>query len=54
MFCRESVEKEILAAAASLLNSRAFRDLVDFDLHLDDIQKDWKNLEINEIIEHTS
>ncbi len=48
------MQKEILAATSCLLNSRAFRDLVDFDVHLDDIQKDWKNLELNELIEHTS
>lgn len=55
-FClfRESIQKETLAAASSLLNSRAFRDLIDFDLHLDDIRQDWKNLEINELVEHTS
>ena len=54
IICRESVDKDTLAATSSLLNSRVFRDLVDFDQHLDDIQKDWKNIEINELIMHTS
>ncbi len=51
---RDCVQKETLAAASSLLNSKAFRDLVDFDSHLDDIQQDWKNLELNELLEHAS
>ena len=36
--------------ACSLLKSEAYRKLLDFDNHLDDIKQDWRNHEINEEI----
>jgi len=52
--CNGCLEKATLGLASSLLHSRAWRDLVDFDNHLDDITLDWKNLQINELLQHAS
>ena len=49
---RHTVEEETLDAASSLLRSGAYRKLMDFDNHLDDVKNDWRNLEINEVISH--
>lgn len=44
-------DNEILDTAAALLEQRAFKSLVDFDNHLDDVSQDWQNKELNELIE---
>lgn len=45
------VDSDILDTAATLLEQRAFKVLVDFDNHLDDVSQDWRNKELNELIE---
>jgi hypothetical protein len=47
---RPSTEKDVGDMAYDLLQSRVYRELIDFDNHLDDITLDWQNLEINEHI----
>ncbi|KAE8608792.1 hypothetical protein XENTR_v10011606 [Xenopus tropicalis] len=37
---------------ASLLDSRSYETLVDFDSHLDDLRNDWANPDINKSILH--
>ncbi|XP_066440019.1 ER membrane protein complex subunit 8 [Eleutherodactylus coqui] len=37
---------------ASLMDSRSYETLVDFDSHLDDLRNDWANPEINKSIIH--
>ncbi|XP_056381487.1 ER membrane protein complex subunit 8 [Hyla sarda] len=37
---------------ASLMDSRSYETLVDFDSHLDDLRNDWTNPEINKSIIH--
>jgi len=44
---------EVCGVASCLLQSRAFRQLVDFDNHLDDVTADWRNPELNLIIDST-
>jgi len=39
-----------LSTATSLLENKISRDLVDFDNHLDDLKADWRNLELNSLI----
>jgi len=39
--------EEALETASGLLQRRAQRDLVDFDLHLEDISLDWANSHLN-------
>jgi len=39
--------EEALETASGLLQRRAQRDIVDFDLHLEDISLDWANSHIN-------
>lgn len=39
-----------LDACASLLERQVYKQLVDFDNHLDDISLDWSNQQINEDI----
>lgn len=50
MFYRISAEKDAADISFSLIKSRAYRSLVDFDNHLDDISASWQNHEINEQI----
>ncbi|XP_034240437.1 ER membrane protein complex subunit 8/9 homolog [Thrips palmi] len=45
------VDNEVLDTAAALLEQRAFKTLVDFDNHLDDVSQDWKNKELNKLID---
>ncbi|XP_014277160.1 ER membrane protein complex subunit 8 [Halyomorpha halys] len=45
------LEENCLDAVSTLLQKRAFNDLIDFDNHLDDLSKDWRNPELNERIE---
>jgi len=48
------VDSSALADASALLQSQAYRTLVDFDNHLDNITLDWKNTEISDILKQTS
>lgn len=45
------VDHETLDTAAALLEQRAFKTLVDFDNHLDDVSQDWKNKDLNKLID---
>lgn len=40
-------------ALYSLLKAELYRNLVDFDNHLDDITLDWQNRKLNKIIDET-
>jgi len=44
------VEDEAADVAHSLIETRVYRDVVDFDNHLDDISLDWRNTDIDEQI----
>ncbi|KAI8504636.1 ER membrane protein complex subunit 8 [Branchiostoma belcheri] len=46
-----TLDEQCLSAASGLLNQKVFRNLVDFDNHLDDITQDWLNNHLNEVIE---
>ncbi|XP_062578627.1 ER membrane protein complex subunit 8-like [Saccostrea cucullata] len=50
---KETVTEETLRTAAMLLSSQSFRevDVVDFDNHFNDITQDWRNLQINQMLE---
>lgn len=48
---KAKVHSDVLDTAAALLEQRAFKALVDFDNHLDDVSQDWRNKELNELIE---
>lgn len=39
-----------LGIASALLHSKTYRQLSDFDNHLDDVKQDWSNQEVNEKI----
>ncbi len=52
MFDSRHVAADALAKTATLLQTRCYRELIDFDNHLDDIEQDWLNLELNEKIDH--
>ncbi|XP_011299909.1 ER membrane protein complex subunit 8 [Fopius arisanus] len=43
----------IAGAIESLLREERYRQLIDFDNHLDNISLDWHNLELNKIIKKT-
>lgn len=49
-FCEDWTEAQRIAA--SLLDSKSYETLVDFDNHLDDIRNDWTNPEINKAVLH--
>ena len=49
-FSRNTVLEDTQRAAATLLVEEEYRSLVDFDNHLDDVSKDWRNLHLNDII----
>ena len=40
-------------ALYSLLKAELYRNLVDFDNHLDDISLDWQNRKLNKVIDET-
>nr|BAN20869.1 conserved hypothetical protein [Riptortus pedestris] len=46
-----NVSENCLDAASELLQRQAFHELVDFDNHLDDISKDWRNPDLNRRID---
>uniref|UniRef100_A0A8C5Q7N0 ER membrane protein complex subunit 8 n=1 Tax=Leptobrachium leishanense TaxID=445787 RepID=A0A8C5Q7N0_9ANUR len=56
--CRETHENvfedwpEAQRISASLMDSRSYESLVDFDSHLDDLRNDWTNPDINKSIIH--
>lgn len=41
------VEDEATEVVRSLVETRVYRDVVDFDNHLDDISLDWRNADID-------
>ena len=41
------IEEEALAVTSAMLHSKAFKDLVDFDNHLDDVSQDYLNVGLN-------
>ncbi|KAK3930792.1 ER membrane protein complex subunit 8/9-like protein [Frankliniella fusca] len=45
------LSNDVLDTTAALLEQRAFKMLVDFDNHLDDVSQDWKNKELNQAID---
>ena len=47
---RSTVEEETLSTAQALLSKQSYRDLIDFDNHLDDFRHDWRNTKLNELI----
>ncbi|XP_072836800.2 ER membrane protein complex subunit 8 [Pogona vitticeps] len=49
-YCEDWSEAQRISA--SLLDSRSYETLVDFDNHLDDIRNDWTNPEINRAVLH--
>ncbi|NXU55358.1 EMC8 protein, partial [Turnix velox] len=49
-FCEDWNEAQRIAS--SLLDSKSYETLVDFDNHLDDIRNDWTNPEINKAVLH--
>lgn len=44
-------KKDTFSACSALLSEKAYDRLIDFDNHLDDIELDWKNPEINKEVE---
>lgn len=49
---KQTVEDETLMTTCKLLDSPGiYRKLMDFDNHFDDIKNDWRNLELNELLE---
>uniref|UniRef100_A0A8D0GTN9 ER membrane protein complex subunit 8 n=1 Tax=Sphenodon punctatus TaxID=8508 RepID=A0A8D0GTN9_SPHPU len=49
-YCEDWSEAQRIAT--SLLDSRSYETLVDFDNHLDDLRHDWTNPEINKAVLH--
>jgi hypothetical protein len=49
--CSISLDSKTQSVAASLLQRRVYEQLVDFDNHLDDLSKDWRNLTLNKEVE---
>lgn len=47
---RDTVDENTLSVSASLLDQENYRQLVDFDNHLDNVANDWRNIELNDII----
>ena len=47
----EAIDEDLfLSTTATLLENKISRDIVDFDNHLDDLKADWRNLELNALI----
>lgn len=53
VFCSIIYEGGIVHTDAmySLLKAEEYRNLVDFDNHLDNISLDWQNLKLNKVID---
>jgi len=49
VFCcyRNDINGESSKIARALIESRIYREVVDFDNHLDDISLDWRNADID-------
>ncbi|XP_050300734.1 ER membrane protein complex subunit 8/9 homolog [Anthonomus grandis grandis] len=45
--------KTTLESLKTLLQEKAYNDLIDFDNHLDDISLDWMNVELNKKVEES-
>ena len=52
--CRCCTEDPALSKASTCLRSKSYKELVDFDNHLDDISLDWTNLHINKLIDRST
>ena len=50
----KNLEESALEVSSGMLESKLYRDLVDFDNHLDDIMLDWRNCLINDRLELTT
>ncbi|KAE8748931.1 hypothetical protein FOCC_FOCC004336 [Frankliniella occidentalis] len=48
------LNNDVLDTTAALLEQRAFKMLVDFDNHLDDVSQDWRNNQLNETIDEAA
>jgi hypothetical protein len=48
------VEESSLETTSALLQKGSFEDVVDFDNHLDDLKKDFLNVELNMMIDQCS
>ena len=48
------VEEDTLAVASALIQNRAYKDLTDFDNHLDDVSQDYLNVGLNMEIDRSS
>lgn len=48
------IESVALVAASAILQQQAYKHLVDFDNHLDNLSLDWLNLEFGNWVERTS
>ncbi|XP_046736400.1 ER membrane protein complex subunit 8/9 homolog [Diprion similis] len=46
-----NLDKGVLDGVSTMLQGQDYRDLVDFDNHLDNISLDWQNNELNKIID---
>ena len=44
----------ILDLVANLLEDKCYKEVVDFDDHLDDLSQDWLNKSLNKVIEGKS
>lgn len=54
LFCRSIIYEGGVAhtdAMYSLLKAEEYRNLIDFDNHLDNIALDWQNQKLNKIID---
>lgn len=47
---KNQIEKGTYDLCLQLLKLKAYNDLNDFDNHLDNINKDWLNVKLNDII----
>ena len=47
MYVRVTVEDDAAEVVHSLVETHVYRDIVDFDNHLDDISLDWRNVDID-------
>jgi hypothetical protein len=47
------VSEETLSMTSDLLGKKAYKDLIDFDNHLDDITQDYLNVQMNMLIDQS-
>ena len=48
------IEESGFAVTSQLLQSRGYKELVDFDNHLDDVSSDYLNVDLNQTIDENS